>query len=310
MKNSQKPKDLPLKELIKDISSKGVDHLTIQVLFDLLLKIAIEYTDYYESDLGEFLFTKLFKKFYIYISLRILIIIGYLTSLSLFIFLDPSLLSVISGFISFPLFFAFIYVDKTASRRYKYTTSFFYKTGKKLILFRHKLDLILNNSYLSDNYTEPDFDLERIKTEYNKLKNRINNNTIMIKSYSYYLKKYALPSILFAPIITFFINLIYELIQNPILINLDAITDFILGLGILSLLLYQNLNSLVKVRKSRRFKEASVYVFYEYMAIMILEAIRLNIRIQQFPKEEKLKKGLIHVMKNIGENLKMNNLQD
>ena len=208
------------------------------------------------------------------------------------------------------MFFAFIYVDKTASRRYKYTTSFFYKTGKKLILFRHKLDLILNNSYLSDNYTEPDFDLERIKTEYNKLKNRINNNTIMIKSYSYYLKKYALPSILFAPIITFFINLIYELIQNPILINLDAITDFILGLGILSLLLYQNLNSLVKVRKSRRFKEASVYVFYEYMAIMILEAIRLNIRIQQFPKEEKLKKGLIHVMKNIGENLKMNNLQD
>ena len=84
MKNSQKPKDLPLKELIKDISSKGVDHLTIQVLFDLLLKIAIEYTDYYESDLGEFLFTKLFKKFYIYISLRILIIIGYLTSLYLF----------------------------------------------------------------------------------------------------------------------------------------------------------------------------------------------------------------------------------
>ena len=309
MDNSQKLKDLPLKELVKEISSKGVDELTIKVLFGLLLKIATEYIDYYESDLGEFLFVKLFRKYYIYISFRILVIITYLTTLSLFVLLEPSLLSYISGIIAIFSFYVFIFIDKTLSRKYKYTTSFFYKTGKKLILFRHKLDLILNNSYLISNYATLNFDLESIKAKSNKFKKRIDSDTKMVQSSSYYFKKFALPPVLIAPIITFFINLIYELIINPISINLDAIVDFILGLGILFLLVYQAISSQVKVRKSRRLKEASIYVFYEYMALMILEALRLKIRILQFPEEEKLKNGLIIVMKNISENLKIDNIQ-
>ena len=306
MENSQKPEDLSLEELIREISSKGVNNLTTNMQFNLLFKIATEYIDYYESDLGEFLFPKLYKKYYLYLFLRVLTLALYITALSLFALLEASLFSAISGIIAFLSFYAYFLIDKKISRRYKYTNSFFYKSGKKLILFKRKLDLIIHNSYLSENYTALEVDLEWITSISNNLKKRIERDTEIIRTYSYYIKEYALPSILFAPLVPFFITLIYEIVQNPISINSDAIIDLILGLPILGFLLFQSVRALVNVRKSRRFKEASIYFFYDYMTVMILELIRLSIRIQQFPKEEELKKGLIVVMNNLAKKFRNN----
>lgn len=307
MENSLKSDELTLRELIKEINSKGKEDLSIEVLFNLLFKITTEYIDYYESDLGEYLNNKLSKKYYLYISLRIIVILGYLTTLSLFTFLETSSLSNICGVIAFFLFFLFIYVDKIINKKYKYSTSFFQKKGKKLTLFKNKLNLILNNSYLSEKYTTTEF--EMINNNSNKLKSRIDNNNYIIQPYSYYLKKFALPSILFAPVITFFINLIYNLIQNPILINSDVMINFVLGLCLFFLLLYQNLNWIIKIKKSRKVKETPIYAFYEVMIIMILEALRLKLRMIQFPKEEKFKKGLLIAGKNIAESLNNNYIQ-
>lgn len=299
MENSQKPEDLSLEELIREISSKGVNNLTTNMQFSLLFKIATEYVDYYESDLGEFLFPKLYKKYFFYNFLRVLILTLYIITLSIFALLKAIPLSVISGIIAFISFYAYFLIDKKISRRYKYTNSFFFKSGKKLILFKHKLDLIIDNSFLSENFTTLEVDLERIRSTSDNLKKRIERDTEIIRSYSYYIKEYALPSILLAPLVPFFITLIYEIVQNPIPINSDAVIDLIFGLSMLGFLLFQSFRALVNLGKSRRFKEASIYFFYDYMTVMILELIRLSIRIQQFPKEEELKKGLIIVMENI-----------
>lgn len=307
MKNSLKSDELTLRELIKEISSKGKEYLSIEVLFNLLFKITTEYIDYYESDLGEYLNNKLSKKYYLYVSLRIIVILGYLTTLSLFAFLETSFLSTICGVIAFFLLFFFIYIDKIMNKKYKYTTSFFQKTEKKLTLFKNKLNLILNNSYISEKFTTTDF--EMINNNSNKLKIRFDNKNYVIQTYSYYLKKFALPSILFAPIITFFINLIYNLIQNPILINFDVMINFILGLCIFFLILSQNLNWIIKIKKSRKVKETPIYEFYEFVIIMILETLRLKLRMIQFPKEEKFKKGLLIAMKNIVESLNNSYIQ-
>ncbi len=307
MENSLKSDELTLKELIKKISSKGEEYLSIEVLFDLLFKITTEYIDYYESDLGEYLNNKLSKKYYLYISLRIIVILGYLTTLSLFAFLETSSLSTICVVIAFFLLFFFIYIDKIMNKKYKYSTSFFQKTGKKLTLFKNKLNLILNNSYISEKYTTTEF--EMINNNLNKLKIRIDNNNCIIQPYSYYLKKFALPSILFAPVITFFINLIYNMIQNPILINSDVMINFILGICIFFLILSQHFNWIIKIKKSRKVKETPIYAFYEVMIIMILESLRLKLRIIQFPKEEKLKKGLLIAGKKIVESLNNSYIQ-
>ena len=302
-----KSDELTLEEIIKEISSKGKEYLSIEVLFDLLFKITIEYIDYYESDLGEYLNSKLTKKYYLYTFFKIIVILGYITTLLLFAFLETSTISTICGIIAFFLVLFFIYVDKIMDKKYKYTTSFFQKTGKKLTLFKKRLNLILNNSYLSEKYTKTKFEL--INNNSNKLKIRIDNNNNIIQPYSYYLKKFALPSILFAPVITFFINLIYNLIQNPILINFDVTIDIIFSLSILFLFLYQHLNWIIKIKKSRKIKETPIYTFYEFMILSILEALRLKLRMIQFPKEENLKKSLLIAMKKIGEKLNNSDIQ-
>ena len=307
MENSLKSDELTLGELVKEIGSKGEEYLTIEVLFDLLFKITTQYVDYYESDLGEYLNNKLFKKYYLYIFLRIIVILGYLTTLSLFVFLEASSLSIIYGVIAFSLLFFFFYVDKIMNKKYKYTTSFFQKTGNKLTLFKNRLNLILNNSYLSEKYTKTKFEL--INNNSNKLKIRIDNNNNIIQPYSYYLKKFALPSILFAPVITFFINLIYNLIQNPILINFDVTIGIIFSLSIFFLFLYQHLNWIIKIKKSRKIKETPIYIFYDFMILSILEVLRLKLRMIQFPKEENLKKGLLIIMKKIVERLNNSDIQ-
>ena len=65
--------------------------LSIEKCFELLFINFSRYIDYYDSDLGEFQNHKFFKKYYLYVFLRILVILVYITSTSLFIFLESSL---------------------------------------------------------------------------------------------------------------------------------------------------------------------------------------------------------------------------
>ena len=304
MGNRLKPKDKSLEELIKEINSNPNGDLSIEKLFELFFQISANYIDYYESDLGEFLTNKLAAKFYFSISFRIILIIGYLTTLSLFAFLPVSSISLIFGVIAFVILFVIIFVDHIINKKFRYTNSFFHGKGKKLKLFKKKLDLILNNSYLSGRYSADEFDFEMIKTKSFKLKNRIENDNRIIPSYSYYIKKFALPSILFAPIITFFINLIYNLIQNPILFNLVELIDLLLRLSILVLMLIPIIILIVKVKKARKSVDIPIYVFYEFVLLEILEAVRLKLRIAQFPKEKRYKALLLKAMNNITEKLK------
>lgn len=296
-------------ELAKEIGSKSKESLSIEILFNLLFKITPIYIDYYESDLGEFL-TEKSKRYYLFISLRILTILGYIISLSLFTFLETSSISTVSGLITISLFPIFFYLDRIINRKYKYTTKFFQGTGKKLIIFMNKLNLLLNNSHLSEKYSSDKYDFEMIKANSKKLKNRIDNDIGIIKPSSYYLKKFALPTILFAPIITFFINLVYNLVQNPITFNVDVIIDFLLGLFFFLLIFYQHINAIRRIKVSRKNRETSVYTFYEIMVFMILEAIRLKLRIMQFPQEEKFTRALLNASEKIIERFKQSSNQE
>ncbi len=304
MENRLKSKTLSLEELISEINSNPNGDLSIEKFLELFFQIYTLYIDYYESDLGEFLNAKLFANYYLYISLRIILIFGYLITLSLFAFLAVSSLSAIFGIIAFVTLFVIIFVDEIINKKFRYTNSFFHSKGKKLKLFKTNLDLILNNSYLSDRYSSDEFDVEMIKTKSIKLKNRIENDNSIIPSYSYYIKKFELPSILLAPLITFFISLIYNPIQNPLQFKLVELIDFLLGLSILVLMLIPIIIWIIKVKKARKRGDIPIYVFYEFTIIAILEAIRLKLRIIQFPKEERYKELLLKAMKNIFEELK------
>ncbi len=304
MENRLKSKTLSLEELISEINSNPNGDLSIEKFLELFFQIYTLYIDYYESDLGEFLNAKLFANYYLYISLRIILIFGYLITLSLFAFLAVSSLSAIFGIIAFVTLFVIIFVDEIINKKFRYTNSFFHSKGKKLKLFKTNLDLILNNSYLSDRYSSDEFDVEMIKTKSIKLKNRIENDNSIIPSYSYYIKKFELPSILLAPLITFFISLIYNPIQNPLQFKLVELIDFLLGLSILVLMLIPIIIWIIKVKKARKRGDIPIYVFYEFTIIAILEAIRLKLRIIQFPKEERYKELLLKAMKNIIEELK------
>ena len=304
MENRLKSKTLSLEELISEINSNPNGDLSIEKFLELFFQIYTLYIDYYESDLGEFLNAKLFANYYLYISLRIILIFGYLITLSLFAFLAVSSLSAIFGIIAFVTLFVIIFVDEIINKKFRYTNSFFHSKGKKLKLFKTNLDLILNNSYLSDRYSSDEFDVEMIKTKSIKLENRIENDNSIIPSYSYYIKKFELPSILLAPLITFFISLIYNPIQNPLQFKLVELIDFLLGLSILVLMLIPIIIWIIKVKKARKRGDIPIYVFYEFTIIAILEAIRLKLRIIQFPKEERYKELLLKEMKNIIEELK------
>ena len=272
---------------------------SIEEALEQLFKFFLKYIDYFESDLGAFLTYKSFKKYILYILLRVIFIFLYLSGLFLTIFLQASFISFIFMIIAFSTLFAFYNVDKLLHKKYKYTSYFFQDIKKRLVKYKIKLDLILNNTYLSEEYNKDKFDFEVFKNKSNKLKERIENDIGIIKSYSYYLKKFALPSILFAPIITIIINMIYNLVQNPIPVNIDAINRLFLGLVTFSLISYEIITTIISVKKSRKIKKTSIYLFLEGLIITLLEFLRLNLRIKQFPKEEKLKENLLNVMKEI-----------
>jgi len=273
------------------------NELTLEEFFVLLFRNFTKYIDYFEADLGEFLNIKLFKRYYFYIVSRISIIIVYLSTTTLFMFIEASLIRTICGIISICLFIAFCFIDKFIYNKYKYTSSFFQGKRRILLIFRNQLNLLLNNSYLPENYERDKFEL--INSKANKIKNRIDNDAGIIHPYSYYLKKFALSSILFTPIITFIISILLSLIQNPIMLDKSEISRFFLGLLPFSFLLYQVIRSIVGIKQSRKSQEGSIYLFLEGMIFIFLEIIRLKIRIIQFPKEEKLKEKLLNLMKEI-----------
>lgn len=168
----------------------------------------------------------------------------------------------------------------------------------------------MNNTYLSESYSTDNFDIEVIKAKSLNLKTRVENDNKIIHPYYYYIKKYAMPTILFAPIITSFINLIFNLVQTPIVFNFAVFIDFLLGLSIMVLLVLPNLKWFINIKQSRKSTDTSIYVFYENMMLEILDAIRLKLRMIQFPREEKYKVLLIEAMKNITEKFTHDPTQD
>ena len=286
------------------MDKEKIEELSIEKAFELLLKFFPEYMDYYESDIGAFLIYKSFKKYTIYISLRIISAFLFIISIFLNTFSEVYLIKGITMYIAILCLFVFFYIDKLIHKKYKYTSYFFHKIKKKLIKFKIKLDLLLNNTYLTEKYNKDKFDFEVAKNKSYKLKERIENDIGIIKSYSNYINKFAIPSILFAPLITFFITFVNEMIQNPIPFNVNMITPLFFGIVNFSILFYIIISGINSINKSRKIKETSIYSFLEVEIFMLLEFLRLKLRIIQFPKEEKIKKILLNVQKKISEKLK------
>ncbi len=274
---------------------------SIEESFEYLFLNFNRLLDYYESDLGEFLSLKFFKKYYLLIALKVFVIIAYLCTFSLFIFMDASIINTTYGIISIGLFIGFYYVDKLIYKKQKYSAFFFQRKRRRIIKYRDQLNLILNNNYLAEKYDKNN--LNNILVRANKLKSRIDYIDSVVKPYHYYLKKFAIPTLLFAPIITFVINLLFYFLQNPTVLTEGAeITRFFLGLAPFSLILFQEIRNIVEIKKKRKVEESSIYLFLEGIIFLFLEIIRLNLRIIQFPNEENLKKKLLIIMKELVKN--------
>lgn len=259
---------------------------SIEEVFDQLFQILPQYIDYYESDLGNFLNIKLSKNYFLYKFFWIFSLLIYMTTTLLYFLLDLTSPNITFGIISFISLIVFYYLDKLIYKKYKYSNFFFQGKKKKLLIFKNKIKLLLNNTYLSEKNIVVTYD--KIKIKANQVLNRIDANFGIIQSNLYFLKKYSLLSILITPFVSFLINLIYNAFQGSILFNIDTLYLFVLNLLIILFLFLIAIQFFRNLKKSRKFKEIRIYMIHERIIFMLLDFISSKLRNIQFPDEKKL----------------------
>jgi len=233
----------------------------LDTLFELFFLIV----DYHEIKLNDFLITKKFKKYTLFVIFRffflVVIFFNYFY-LPLFIFIIP-------------LYCIFEYIFYN---RFNYNKVIYRKTRKTLLDFRKNLILLLNN-HIFVKIIEEESNKEMYKNKFNKINDKLNNYKDIFKPFKVIINQFQLIT-LFLVLLGFIIDFSYELIWYNKIIEWNVILGFMITF-LYSFIVYYLLSRLILRDYYDKTSNKSLSIVETYL-LKVFD--RLNFRLESWGK--------------------------
>ena len=271
-----------------------VDKQPIEWYLDRCFNSFFSTIDYYESELGSFLTLRHLEKYYKYIIIKVIFFSGFLIALTISIFLEDIILFIISISISAIFIYLFVRIDKMTYNKFKYSISLYRQKRKKASIFLNQFTLIFFNQFLQEYLNNKNYN-ERYNQKFENITKKITHYSNVFKAYSFYLIRFGFLLGIIVQLILFIINIYYEEISK--ISFFELIPDLI----ILGSQIFYFTYIILSSRKRRISHDKVFSELAEYILILIFEAIRLKLRLEEFPKEEEIKKKIPEIIKEIAE---------